>query len=118
MNEFSRDDHRSYVHRALIDHGRAYVVAAMVDGSDGILAPAQADSCVDRFLHGEDNDYCERCVSLYEFDLVEMIYDDVSTFARVGWERRRQVIHQCQETVKVDRSNLTMVSWLHQTSEP
>jgi hypothetical protein len=86
-----------------------FVVAALVDGSGGSIDPLQAEACVDRFLRGEDNDYSERCVALYEFDLVEMMFDDVMRFSTLDEVHRRSVIASCERAVTEVRVRETIL---------
>jgi hypothetical protein len=91
MDMLSREEKRDIIRRVIDENGRQFVVAAMVDGANGFHSPGQAEGCIDRFLEGEDNDYSERCVALFEFDLIEMMYDDIASFTRVLEEGRERV---------------------------
>jgi hypothetical protein len=92
MNISAREGKREFVRQVIYDFGRWFVITAMVDGSAGACTPREAEKCIDKFLQGEDNEYSDRCIALYEYDLVEMMFDDVSSFMKVSEEERNRRI--------------------------
>jgi hypothetical protein len=101
MNIQTREEKRRFIDQVIDDLGRKFVIAAVVDGSGGSYSPRDAERCIDRFLLGEDNEYTERCINLYEYDLVEMIFNDVWSFLEVTEEERYCLIESCERALMV-----------------
>jgi hypothetical protein len=101
MDTLTREEKRDSIRRAIDENGRRFVVSAMVDGTNGFRSPGMAEQCIDRFLEGEDNDYSERCVALYEFDLVEMMYDDIASFTRSIEEGKERVFRSRERAMAI-----------------
>jgi hypothetical protein len=97
----TRGEKKDFIQKVIEENGRHFVVAAMIDGTNGYRSPSQAEVCIDRFLQGEDNDYSQRCVDLYEFDLVEMMFDDIVSFARVIEGGRKSAYHPQQKEMAI-----------------
>ncbi len=83
----------------LEEKGEDWVVAAMVEGSIGYHTPKHARLLIRRFREGEREDYCERCIALFNCNLVDMVYWDVVRFERLE-ERYPEKVKKLLEFVK------------------
>lgn len=99
MNEEQRID---YIRKNLEEHGDAWVVAAMVDGSIGYHTPRHAEILIERFRRGETLDYCERCTACFEDSLVNMMFRDIVRMEQLERERQARLVAWCEAVGKAD----------------
>jgi KaiC/GvpD/RAD55 family RecA-like ATPase len=80
VKSLTEDDIRKYmeekIKNAIKKKGEDWVVASLVEGSIGYHTPKHARNIINRFLEGHREDYCERCIAIFNCELDTMLYMD------------------------------------------
>lgn len=83
------------INKALEEKGEDWVVAAMVEGSLGYHTPQHARNLIRSFREGNKEDWCERCLAMFQGNLLRMMYYDIRIFERLEEkdpERAKRII--------------------------
>lgn len=81
---------RQEIEEVIKTKGRPWMVMALVDGSIGYHTPKHAEIIIDRFLEGEETDWCERCDACFNRDLKLMLTHDIHHLLYIEEERKEQ----------------------------
>lgn len=106
------------ISKVIEEKGEDWVVAAMVEESIGYHTPTHARKLIRKFKEGKKQDFCERCLALYNSELDRMIYYDVRAFQRLEErdpERVRQVIEYVKVVERLDPIQQTELGLLYPT---
>lgn len=79
----THDEMRATIEKALNEKGESYVIASMIEGSIGYHTYDHAKRIIGDFKAGKTKCYCERAQALYDFDLLEMMDDDIRLMQRL-----------------------------------
>jgi hypothetical protein len=106
------------IETTLQEKGKEWIIAAMVDGSIGYHTPEHAARLIDRYLSGQREDWCERCMACFNCDLEKMILSDIELFEAI--EQRdpdyvKTVIQRVQVIRSLDPDEQMTVSLLYPT---
>ena len=94
------------------ERGEDWVVAAMVEGSLGYHTPQHARNLIKRFREGIKEDWCERCLAMFQGNLLRMMYYDIRIFERVEEkdpERAKRIIKFVRNVEKLKPEEQIMV---------
>lgn len=64
------------------DKGRAWVIAALIDGSIGYYCPTSADIFIKNLERGETKSFRERSMACFDADALEEFWHDIKYFLR------------------------------------
>lgn len=68
------------IKKIIEEKGEYWIIAAMVEGSIGYHSPQGARFIIEDFKNGKTANYCERCMSCFDGNLVDMISYDINHF--------------------------------------
>jgi len=118
VSDVKKDEKIEKINRILEKKGEDWAVAAMIEGSIGYHTPKHARLLIKRFKEGVREDYCERCIALFNCDLVDMIYWDVAGFERLEErdpEKAKRLLEFIKKVEKLDDEGQTAVSLMYPT---
>ncbi len=102
----------------LQEKGMDWLVAALIEGSIGYHSPKHAKILINRAITGELKDYCERCVSCFNCDLMKMIERDVEIFERLEArdpQRSERIVSFAKQISNLDEEGQSLVSLAYPT---
>lgn len=118
VEKISRQEKIEKIEKALEEKGEDWVVAAMVEGSIGYHTPKHARLLIKRFREGEEKDFCERCIALFNCDLIDMMYYDITRFEWLEErdpEKVRRLLEFVKKVEKLDDMDQIAVSLAYPT---
>lgn len=74
---YQAKQYRQIIDYVLHERSRTWLIAALIDGSDGYHTYQHAERLIDMYLDGETNGFCERCSACYHNDLLYMMACDI-----------------------------------------
>lgn len=80
-NEFRQYEKKEYIDECL-SKGDDWMIAAMIDGSSGYHSVRSCEITLDRYRSGVVEDWSERCISCFDCNLIDMLFNDFKSFAR------------------------------------
>lgn len=83
---------RESINRALEEKGEEWVIASLVEGSCGYHTVRHAKRLIDDFKNGFETSGCERCLAIYNGDLLFMLWRDIDNFSKLPEERVKLVL--------------------------
>ncbi len=98
------------------EKGVNWAAAALVWGSIGYHTPDHALIVIRNFLKGEEKDNCERCYAIFNCDLVEMVYYDLSRFIQFDQDRQDKHLEYFNSVVKADSDTQLSLGLMYPTS--
>ena len=103
------------IQKALEEKGKLWVISAMVEGSIGYHSPSHAKRLIEKYLNGAKEDYCERCIAIYDCDLERMILSDIRVFGYEIAERQQQIIEYAKQVMNLKEHVQTSLGLLYPT---
>jgi len=102
------------------ERGKAWAIAALVDGSIGYHSVESADQMITALTKGERIIACERTMACFHSDGVSEIDHDFNYFAgkdKYAPERVRMLVGYVTEILRGNRKRGRPRSWIEQTTE-
>lgn len=106
------------IEKVLKERGMNWLIAAMVEGSIGYHTPMHAKNDIQRYIDGQREEYCERCLSCFRGDLEEMILFDIRVFQsieEINPEKAKRIIQFVEKSMKLDYISQETIGLLYPT---
>ena len=103
------------IEKTLKTKGETWIIAAMIDGSIGYHSAKHAQQLIEKYVKGDTQDHCERCLSCFKADLEAMILHDIKCFEHVPQDKQQKLIKFAKSTMNLTEMEQTTIGLMYPT---